>query len=223
MFTKIAATLFAIWITVFSNSAQAYFEDVQSWSAWIARGTLHEKWLGFFEYQVRYGQQFRQYDRLLVRPAVGYQLSPLWQVHVGYSWNPTFQPQFNDENRYWQQTLYKEDLGWAKFAWRNRLEQRLIQGIAGTSLRLREMVTLQFNIGRENLRPTLWNELFINLNEVSADLRPGYEQNRLFLGAWFRVTQTLTAEIGYMHNYINRYTTDDRLNHNLVAFFFSDF
>jgi hypothetical protein len=215
--------LLAFLCLTMSSQSRAYQEDQQIWGAWIARGKLSDNWLGYFEYQARYGQQGRQYDRLLVRPAVGYQISPLWQVHFGYAWTPTFQQQFNDENRYWQQSLYKEDLGWTRFSWRNRLEQRLIQGISGTSLRLREMVALQVALGSDWWRPSFWNELFINLNEVSPELRPGFEQNRLFLGVWLRLSDRVTTDIGYMNDYINRYAWDDRMNHNMVVYVYSDF
>lgn len=204
-------------------SAFSFDEDSQFWGAWVARGSLKDNWLGFFEYQTRYGQQGRQYERLLVRPAIGYMLSPQWQIHLGYAWTPTFQPRFNDENRYWQQSIYREDLGWSKLVWRNRLEQRLIQGTAGTSWRLREMLYLQFPMGSDSWRPATWDEVFLNVNEASSELRPGFEQNRFFLGLWVRVSERVTADIGYMNVYINRYSQDDRMLHNLVAYFFSDF
>lgn len=60
-------------------------------------------------------------------------------------------------------------------------------------------------------------EVFLNLNTVAWGPVAGYDQNRVFAGIGYRLTNTTRAEIGYLNNFINRDLVED-LDVNFLTF-----
>jgi len=110
------ATLTASCLT--STLSYAQSSDVQSWTQVITQVNLTKEWFVYMEAQPRVGDDISRLERLLIRPAFGYNVNPNVALFLGYEWTPTFmnnnyQEDFRNENRIWQQLLVK-DSRWGK-------------------------------------------------------------------------------------------------------------
>ena len=219
-----ALTLF-LWPMLLSPSTvrgEEVIQDSGVWALGILRAPIAESFRVYLEYQVRYMEQARQYERLLVRPALIYDISPEWAVFLGYGWTPTFQPVFNDENRYWQMVSYRRVLeSWVFQTW-NRFEERNIQGVKDIAFRFRSRQFLTQKTQPQEWGWSFWNETFFHLSDSSAEIRTGFDQNRAFVGTQYRFSSKAVIEVGYMNLFVNRYAKDDRMQHTLLTALIAD-
>jgi len=64
--------------------------DVQSWTQVITQINLNKEWFAYMEAQPRVGDDISRLERLLIRPAIGYNINPNIALFLGYAWTPTF-------------------------------------------------------------------------------------------------------------------------------------
>ena len=207
--------------------------DTQAWSALVTTIPLtpSRNWFGYFEAQSRIGDNVGQLERLLIRPAIGYRISPDLAISVGYGWTPTFmnnkyQSDFRDESRIWEQIAYSQHnvLDLFEITHRLREEQRFIEDAGGTQHRMRYMLkgSLPLNAER-NAGLTGYNELFVGLNSVERGPRSGFDRDRFFFGPYVTL-KPIRLELGYLGEYGKRYAIDtDRMLHAVALYAFIDF
>lgn len=180
-----------------------------SWNTLIINGTLikDSPWRYYFDSALRETQRSKTQDpdqhfvvgAALLRPALGYQLSPQSIVHIGYLYQfsePPYASKEYHENRYWQQfqhLLKTENFG--DFQNRIRLEQRTVDIGSGTCFRWRQNLKWSRPLSGD------WSliineELFYNLNSASWGPRAGFDQNRLFLGPGLKLSENTKVELG---------------------------
>jgi len=115
----------------------------------------------------RFGDDISELDQLILRPAVGYKLNdhfPLWQ---GYAWVGNYQPSFREENRVYQQLLYRRKFPFVKVLSRTRLEERFIDNSDGTAVRARTMLRGDFPLpDAPEWAIVVYDEIFVNVNAV---------------------------------------------------------
>lgn len=191
--------------------------DFQIWSPvyiWAQKDRVR----GMLEVNPRIGVGTGQFDQLLLRPAAGYQLSRTTSVWQGYAWTPSWLPRYLNENRIFQQLLIENRFGRWGLVNRTRLEERSIDHVDRTALRLRHFVRVTVPIKRESKWQLVGQEeIFINLNKVNAAITPGINQNRVFLGVNRQLHRKLNMDFGYQYQYINRNDpVEDRHNHVLL-------
>jgi hypothetical protein len=196
--------------------------DLQSWSMVTLTTPLspNRKVQGYFEVQPRVSLLGEHRPGpvavLLVRPAIGYQLTKNFSVWQGYAWVPTFHPQMTEESRIFQQLLLHNRIKKLSLTNRVRLEERFIQGAGGTSVRGRHMLRGSIPIAdSEKWSWVAYNELFINLNSTPQGPLAGFDQNRTFVGINRKLNRHTNMEAGYMANYVN-YRDVDRFNHIIL-------
>ena len=128
-------------------TAAAQQTDFQAWSLLTANVSLSDdkSWLLYLEAQARLGDDASRMERLLLRPAVGRQLTRSVTAFLGYAWTPTFmntsyESDFRSEHRIWQQLVVRH--GGGRLAWQHRIrqEQRMIAETSGMSHRTRYLV-----------------------------------------------------------------------------------
>ena len=182
-----------------------------------------KRWLLYAEAQPRLADNVSQLERLLLRSAIGYNLSRNVSAYLGYAWTPTFvdtnyNDSFRDEHRIWQQLLVRHnglDLVWQH---RFRQEQRLIEHTSDVSHRFRYLLRGSYRIGQElDWGWTGYNEIFVTFNSVEKGPRAGFDRNRFFYGPYFAVGAA-RYEVGYLGEYGKRFGQSDRMIH---ALFFS--
>ncbi|HZH02533.1 MAG TPA: DUF2490 domain-containing protein [Myxococcaceae bacterium] len=193
--------------------------DLQSWSLFIAQGNASPRLRWYAEVQPRVGGDIQRVERLLLRPAVGFQVNSVVSLWLGYAWTPLVSPEFQDEHRPFQQLLMERPLGSAiTLINRTRFEQRAIAGTGGISLRFRHMGRVLVQpLENSPFRIALYNEVFVTLNDVDRGPPSGFDQNRAFAGVNLKTGPVLQVELGYMNNPVRRRApAETRLNHNVT-------
>jgi hypothetical protein len=190
--------------------------DVQSWSLLTVWGQ-HDRFRWYAEAQPRVSLNRGAFERLLLRPAVGIQVTPALSLWLGYAWTPTFNP-YKDEQRPFQQVLVENKWGVVSLVNRSRIEERFIGGTTGASIRLRHMVRAVIRFGDSSpWGVALYDELFVTLNQQAGGPAQGFDQNRAFAGINLKV-DAWQFELGYMNNLVHRAApSNDRMLHNLTA------
>lgn len=206
------------------SPALALDHDTQLWTQFFVQGYLVPKLRWYAEVQPRFGNDISELDRMLLRPAIGYQLTPALSLWQGYAWVPVFQPKYTSEHRLFQQALVETKFGPINFLSRTRLEERFLDGVDGVSLRVRELARGVVRFGDSPLGVAVYDEIFFTLNQPAGAPRRGFDQNRAFIGPNYKFSNVVQAEIGYMNNYINQPPgREDRMNHNIMFMLFASF
>lgn len=172
---------------------------------------------------------------LLVRPSVGYQLLPWLSGWAGYGATPVFfdDPRVRgakniDEHRLFEQLSSSFKLADFVLSTRTRLEQRVRGNGPGSAEndadlprwahRLRQLARAQFTlVGGTPWLGIVWDEVFVHLNETNYPSKAGLDQNRLFVGAGYQASPELRVELGYLNQYVRRFSDPHQLNHVLSA------
>jgi Protein of unknown function (DUF2490) len=199
--------------------------DGQVWVPIYNRFTLSENFQGWFEVNPRFGDNMSEIDQLLIRPALGYQLTPNLSLWQGYGWITNYQPNFRDEHRLYQEISYRPNLSGLRILSRTRLEERFVRSAVGIALRAREMLRVDFPIGREGIWGlVVYDELFVNLNTIKRGPQSGFDQNRLFVGVHRKVNALLSFDFGYQNQSINTSGQHliDKMNHIMLIQWFID-
>ncbi len=208
-------------LTVFTQSIASAetIEDDRIWLNINARGSLPIEDLGWYaELQTRWREEGKDFDQLIVRPALFYKLSPKSSIWLGYG-NITTHPAGKsniNEDRLWQQFSYNFDsIADTSISSRTRFEQRWQDNGDDVGYRLRQMIKLSRPIASvPNLSWVISDEYFINTNNTDWGARSGFDQNRLFLGGAYKINREAKIEMGYLNQYVNG-RNFDRSNHAL--------
>ena len=197
-------------------------EDNRLWLNLNTQGKLPVDALNWYvEVQPRWRESGRDFDQLLVRPAIFYKISERGSLWLGYAnaQTRTARAGTTEEHRIWQQFSYNFKLGSATVQSRTRLEQRALDSGDDIGHRLRQMFKVTVPLAEPSKFSLVGsNEIFIHLNDTDWGARSGFDQNRLFLGLGYNMSPKLRAEVGYLNQHVNT-ATIDRRNHVLSTTF----
>jgi hypothetical protein len=199
-----AAALCVLGLLFAALPSRAYDTDSQLWAQFVLNGRYPNGVRFALEAQPRLGDNFQRFSLLLLRPVVGYQVTPKMSLWLGYGWTPSFLPEFNNEHRVFQQMLFEDRYQRVSLINRTRFEQRSIEGAGGTSLRLRHFIRASLPLdSRGRWAAVAFNELFLNLNNTPNGPQSGFDQNRVYLGGAYNVDKHTRLELGYLASFIN--------------------
>jgi len=119
-----------------------------SWDAIFLEFPINEKINGYFDLQPRIGDDITKLSVLVVRPAIFYKITGNLTAGQGYSWQPHIAPVFIDENRPYQQLLYRKTFKKFRLNARIRTEERFIEHTSGASVRQRLLVRFNVPLGK---------------------------------------------------------------------------
>ncbi len=208
--------------TICSWGTSAWAETIHDGQIWFPiYNTIKfpNKILGWMEVNPRFGDDFSEIDQLLLRPALGYQITQKFSIWQGYAWITNYRPDFTDEHRLYQQISYRDSFSHFRVFSRTRLEERFIRDAVGTALRAREMARLDFPFGEKNEWAwVVYDELFVNLNSIRNGPDSGIDQNRVFVGINRKVNEYLSVDVGYQNQLINTAgsSVPDKMNHIIL-------
>lgn len=154
----------------------------------------------------------------IARPGAGIRLTEGVSLWAGYAWVPVFSDTDanpRDEHRLWQQLILSHRFESASLQSRTRFEQRFVEGGDDVGLRLREFVRFDwkfFSHASSGVGVVIWDEVFVGLSETDFGQPGGLDQNRLFVGPMFALTQWARIEPGYLFVYVRR-EAGDRVAH----------
>lgn len=228
-------------------AAETFVEDIQFWGQIAAQGSFGfinpqnpdlKKFRWWAEGQGRWGNDASQFTQSLVRPGLGYAITDKLIVWAGYAWAPTCEPIqrvgcFN-EHRLWQQVTWADSFSFGRLSLRSRFEERFFDhrvpdpGPNDVAYRFRQLVKLAVPLPSidPNLSFVVQDEIFIAMNTPHAGwITNGFDQNRFFAGLAYKFNPVVTAELGYMNQYINRphAPRPDQMMHIIGANLFLNF
>jgi len=195
--------------------------DGQAWVNLTVQGPIHDRLIYFAEVQPRFGGDVTRLDTLLLRPAIGWQVSPRVAVYQGYARviSPVDGGRDRAEHRPFQQvTWVLPSRPGTELQSRTRLEQRWRNDSGQMGLRLREFVRGEAAFTRDGtgVRALVSAELFWALKDTDWGNRAGFDQLRTFAGVEVPIFGRSTAEIGYLNQLIDRPGPARRINHAAV-------
>jgi len=220
-------------------AAQTSNPDVQDFGVWgniTATGnwgfvnkdnpTL-QKWKWWLEGQGRFGDNASHFSQALLRPGLGYQLTPTTSIWAGYAFAPTELPYVRvpfDEQRVWQQVLYRDKFSVGNVQWRSRLEERMAPQLGNdVGMRYRQLLKLSVPLSfAPGFSWVIQDEVFVLLNTGDWIPRRGLDNNRFFTGVAYAITKEITGEVGYMNHYIWR-KGDNLMDHVLSVNILANF
>lgn len=212
-------------ILLLLSSSTAYLqqtgeEALGSWHMYFGTNKVSDKLSIHTEAQLRYYEQAKNFNQLLLRTGLNYHINPNAIATIGYGYietDPTFEDSPKEanlkENRIFQQFILKNKVWKFLFEHRYRLEQRFIQQTEIRSDPEQDLSRTEHR-ARYRLQVTLpltnvfflnfYDEIFINLQNET------FGQNRLYAALGVNVTENLSVQAGYLKNHFR--TTDfDRL------------
>ncbi len=217
MFLRLIAFLILATLISCKNAIAETIEDGRYWFSLYSQGPLpKENFYWSLDIHPRWREEGRNFDTLILRPSLIYKITPKTSIWTGYDTinnHPAGQSSFQ-ENRLWEQVMHQfEPFGALTLTVRTRFEQRDREDYSDIAHRLRQMVraTTPSSL-HQQLSWVIWDELFINLNQTDWGVMRGTDQNRLFLGANWKIDELSNLEVGYINQYVNGKTID-RENH----------
>lgn len=198
-----------ILINTIAKSQDNGDDKLGSWHMYFGTNKISEKVSIHSEVQLRYFEQAKNFNQLLLRTGINYHINPNAIATFGYghiTTDGTFEDFDNEvdaiEHRIFEQFILKNTVGSLKFEHRYRLEQRFIhRGDKGDinysksnehRARYRLQVTLPLT---DIFFLNFYDEIFLNLQGNV------YGQNRLYAALGINVTDNLSVQAGYLKNH----------------------
>lgn len=198
-----------ILISTIAKSQDNGDDKLGSWHMYFGTNKISEKVSIHSEVQLRYFEQAKNFNQLLLRTGINYHIYPNAIATFGYghiTTDGTFEDFDNEvdaiEHRIFEQFILKNTVGSFKFEHRYRLEQRFIhRGDKGDinysksnehRARYRLQVTLPLT---DIFFLNFYDEIFLNLQDNV------YGQNRLYAALGINVTDNLSVQAGYLKNH----------------------
>ncbi|QSQ14000.1 DUF2490 domain-containing protein [Myxococcus landrumensis] len=201
--------------------ARPVSSEAQLWYTVSAQGNISEPFVYYLEAQPRVSEQD---GRVIFRSAAGVRALQDLSFWLGYAWIPVWNweesPALRQgESRLFQQALFTPKLGELKATVRARLEQRFLPGTTDVSHRARLMLRGAYPLASEpRLSFIVWDEAFFHLNTVEGGPRRGFDTNRAFVGAGWKLGAHASLEVGYLNAYVRRPSAQtDQLIHSLAV------
>lgn len=197
----------------FSSPLSAQENDFNVWTAQVVTIEPSEDLKIRLEAQERFTDDASRLGQLLLRPAVGYQITDGISIFGGYAYIMTDPagPAQTNEHRFFQEVnlrLVKTDN--ISVTSRNRLEQRTWEETDGTALRYRNQIALRAKISEQN-NLVIYTEPFIGLNTAGFQ-RDGVGVWRNFVGVSVPLGKKISMTPGYLNQHSFR-PGEDRSQH----------
>lgn len=196
--------LLLLFISTLVLTAQEKGEDqLGSWHMYFGTNKLSEKYSLHTEAQLRYYENGKNFNQLLLRTGINYHINSNAIATLGYghiTTDGTFE-EFPDEtnsveHRIFEQFILKNKVWEFNFEHRYRLEQRFIDFGDRNDTQHRARYRLQVTLPLTDIFfLNFYDEIFLNLQD---DV---FGQNRLYGALGINVTHNLSAQIGYLKNH----------------------
>ena len=218
----------------FAQSTPTFTQDFRVWSPVFLTVKLPSSFLAHLEVQPRFADldEAGHIDQLILRPAVGYQLTENLSIWQGYAWVGNYnqrhtppQSPFFEESRIYQQVLCTRKFDSFKITSRTRLEERWIEHVDSTAVRFRTALRGMYPLP---MAPE-WalvasDEIFVNINTVGVrGPAAGFDQNRVFVGINRTFSQYVNVDVGYQNQLLNSRSIPNlanQMNHVILLQFF---
>ncbi|WP_373519290.1 DUF2490 domain-containing protein [Pricia sp.] len=177
--------------------------ELGSWHMYFGTNTVSEELSLHTEAQLRYFENGKNFNQLLLRTGLNYHIDSNAIATLGYGYiatDDTFEKFSGEKNslehRIFEQFILKNEVGKLKFEHRYRLEQRFLDFGDRTDTQHRARYRLQVTLPLSKIFfLNFYDEIFVNLqNEV-------FGQNRLYAALGANITGNLSVQVGYLKNH----------------------
>lgn len=191
-------------LTICVPAAAQTTHDEALWVNATVMGRVEGPVVFFAEVQPRIGDGVSRLSQLLLRPAVGVELSKAVTLYQGYARviDPVENGADRREDRLFQQITWNVGkLGRLEVQSRTRLEERWRSDGNGMSLRARQMMRFEYPLapGTKRLAALGSIEGFVGLKSAEWGGVTGFDQVRTFVGVEIPLAGTSTIEAGYLN------------------------
>ena len=189
----------------------------------------YEQLLYAAEPQIRLVDSAGTYEQSLLNAGIGTTIKPQLQIWLGqtytnYSDNNNVAEDVENvvinEYRVWEQIMWRRPFS-DEFASRLRVEQRRAFQTSEWAVRLRERSYWTIPVN-ETISFALNDEIFLNLKSVPWVTTSTFDQNRVFVGIYYKFTPNIGLNVSYMNQYIARDPAEvnSGLVLNLIAYMY---
>jgi Protein of unknown function (DUF2490) len=177
--------------------------DEGVWLTGTLMGSIKDRLIFFAEVQPRITEGTSRVTQVLLRPAIGWQVSPKLALYQGYARviDPLDGRDRLEDRLFQQATWNVGNLGRLEVQSRTRLEQRWRNDGDGMSLRARQMLRVEYPLAETDRRVAAlgWSEAFVGLKSADWGGVSGFDQLRTFAGVEVPLPGKSTLEIGYLN------------------------
>jgi hypothetical protein len=204
----------------FSQSIDTY--ESTYWFRYYNQLSLNEKWTWHNEIEERRLINPDRQSQFFIHTHLHYQIKKKFDLAAGFNFNETTRSNglLIAEWRPWQEVSFSPKLkSRIKLSFRYRLDERFIHKSLGSDLepgynfnlrhRFRIQVVSAIN-RKETITLKLADEVMIN-SLGDTDL---FDQNRIYLGADFKLTKKCSLEVGYLNQIVAR--SDQHIMFNVI-------
>ena len=189
----------------------------------------YEQLLYAAEPQIRLVDSAGTYEQSLLNAGIGTTIKPQLQIWLGqtytnYSDNNNVAEDVENvvinEYRVWEQIMWRRPFS-DEFASRLRVEQRRAFQTSEWAVRLRERSYWTIPVN-ETISFALNDEIFLNVKSVPWVATSTFDQNRVFVGIYYKFTPNMGLNVSYMNQYIARDPAEvnSGLVLNLIAYMY---
>ena len=215
--------IFVMTLFLMSEVVAKEVSDYQVWTPININYKVNDKVRAFLELQPRVGNDGSHLKTGIIRPAIGYAITPEITLWAGYlmqaSDNRYGNPDNYDiENRIWQGLTYKTTFNKQFiFEVRNRLEERFLDHNPNEQTRWRTRFRGEYLIDQTPLSVIASEEIFVNLhnNGYNKSIQEGFDQNRSYIGVGYRFAPEFQVETGYLKQYVGGYAGKANQNNDV--------
>ena len=195
-------------------------EDAQVWSTITATGPVTGRLLVSGEVVARASNDQNRIYEAEMTAMLGYRVSRSIDLLAGFTRVPSYHGgrPTTFENRFREQAMVElSHVAGGRIRARSLVEERTVQGKAGTGIRLRQQVKWLRPFHRKGRTAlVLMHESFVSLNSTGWGQASGYNRMRNFVGISQRLATGVQAELGYLNQYDFRRNAPDRMAHAAV-------
>lgn len=208
-------TLLSILSISVSFGQRENYSHSSSWNTFTVKADISENLSFKNEFNFRRTNFLKDWEQIVLRPAVQYKIDKRLAVSAGYSYIQNYKyavfssPIDFKENNIWQQLLIKQNFASFDLSHRIRFEERfrLTIGlvdqntiITGTDysgrLRYRFIINVPV-LKKQDISLLLYDEVFLDFEQQLQPVE--LDQNWMFIGFQFRESEHITIKSGY-HN-----------------------
>ena len=211
--------MLAVAVMVYAPSdTHAQQTDFEGWFSYVANVGIEpeRKWVLTLEEQPRQGDNWRRLNTNILRLVLSRAGPGGSTFGVGYLWGPMFYNSeyhrtYRDENRTFLQATYVHHLDDVLVQHRFRQEQRFIQDTQGAvSNRARYLIRASYPLVYDgSFGIAAFNEIFVNFNSVPNGPTGGYDQDRIFIGPFWKVGNA-RYDVGFLEQHTQRFGLEPR-------------
>jgi Protein of unknown function (DUF2490) len=179
--------------------------DGQLWLLLSVTKSLATDWRLTMEASPRWESDMSDYSRTALRAQLARNVSGSTALGVGFEFQEPAAAYNRRERRIWQQVQVQHQLGGWALSHRARLEERWLQNADSVVVRTRYQLRASHPVAEDS--PWSWQvfqEFLYTLRGSRRGSAQGVDRQRLGGGLSRAISSQLTAEGGYMWQYINR-------------------